>query len=412
MILDLEKRAAEVKASVVALNKANEQGVNAPEGTLATDTIKAHILTDMRESVTRVDAMRKGGKDRRPVDVSWAQFIQERWGFSPSDNGSPDSFYAALGINPSYHSLEHLNSFPEFQEGYRWLVPEIIRDAIRLGLRRAPIYSRLTAAEENVAQPSVIMPVINMSDVPVRKIGEMESIPTGTVSFGQKTVGLQKVGTGIKITDAVNQFVSLNILALYLQDVGVKIGLGLDYLAVDTLINGDQADGSLSAPVIGVYTQNSLVYKDLLRAWIRMGRIGRAPKRMLSNEDIAIDILELPEFKGLNGLATVQTKIQMDDNAIPTSQGYSVHGAMPSANQIMLVDTSSALIKLNASALRIEADRIVEKGLNATYVSIHTGFANLFRDGRLIIDKSLAFSTNGFPTWMDVAAAENKPFGS
>ena len=56
-------------------------------------------------------------------------------------------------------------------------------EAVRLGLRKNPIYPDLIAAEENVSQPKVTMPSINMSDAMPKKIGEAETIPVGTTSF-------------------------------------------------------------------------------------------------------------------------------------------------------------------------------------------------------------------------------------
>lgn len=411
-VLDtFDKRAVAVKKSLAANEgKMPSKEVAPAEGLLSASSIKENILLDLKSAVKQLDALRSSTKDRRAVDISWGEFIKEKWGFAPSEGGQPDSFYAALGINPSYHSMESFDTMPEFNENYRWVIPEVIREAVRLGLRKAPIYGSLIAAEETVTQPTVVMPYINMSDAVPSKLGEIETIPTGTISYGDKKITLQKVGTGIKISDEVNQYVSLNVLSLYLQDVGVKLGLALDNLAINVLINGDQADSSISAATIGVAnTSDGFTYYDLLRAWIRLGRLGRLPNVLLSNEDQALEVLTLPEFKGFAGQAKVATQLNLQ-NPIPNTQNYYVHGGMPATNKIMLIDTSSALIKFNTSALRIEADRIVEKGLNATYVNLTTGFANLFRDARLLVDKSLAFSGNGFPSWMDATAAESVTF--
>jgi hypothetical protein len=38
-----------------------------------------------------------------------------------------------------------------------------------------------------------------------------------------------------------------------------------------------------------------------------------------------------------------------------------------------------------------------------------TGFANIFDDARLIIDKSITFAGNGFPAAFDVDGEENDP---
>lgn len=397
-------RAAALKAEISKNNGALPKEVNGAKG----DALRENIVIDLEAAVRQMDVLRAGTKELRAVEINLAQFAKEKWGFAASDTGSPDSFLAAIGVNPSNASVQSLMSMPDFNEGFRWLVPEIVREAIRLGLRKAPIYGQLITAEETVLQPSVIMPYINLSDSMPKKLAEAESIPVGTTTFGEKTVKLQKVGTGIKITDEVQQYVSLNMLSLYLQDVGVKLGQALDSMAIDVLINGDQADGSEAAAVIGVETSGTLAYLDMLRAWIRMGRLGKMPSGIVSNEAMALTTLQLAEFKALAGKATLQT-IEVR-TPVPASQNYWIHGAMPATNKLMLIDTTSALIKLNSSALRVESERMASKQINGTYVTLTTGFANLFRDARLIVDQSQAFSAAGFPSWMDVGAAEAVTF--
>ena len=392
-----DKRAGAVHETLTA-NNGNLPSA-AKEGQLSASQIKDNIVLDLKDAVKQLDMLRAGSDKRRGVEVSLDEFVKDKWGF-----GGLDPFYNMLGINPAYNSIHSFMTTPEFNENYKWLVPEIIRAAVKLGLEREPLWRKLIRTEEAVTQPTVTMPAINQANVPVRTLGEQESIPTGTITFQQKKVSLVRVGTGIKITDQVNQYTPINLLSIYLQDVGLQLGLMFDKLAINTLINGDQDDASEAAAVIGVdNTTTGFAYRDLLRAWLRLGRIGRTPTLMLSNENPALDILELDEFKGFAGDTRVATQIKLD-SPIPSVQNYAVHGAMPINNQIMLIDTQNALIKLNAGALRIEADRIVEKGLNATYIQQTSGFATLFRDARLIIDKSLAFGTPDnatFPTWMN-----------
>lgn len=400
-----DARAAKVKATVSAFEgKAPKKNVKVAEGLLSADELKENISIDLKSACRQVDSMRNATAKSPGLDVGWGEFIQQKWGLSPDADGKPSSFYETLGVNPSFHSMEMLSTMPEFNENFRWLIPEVIREAVRLGLRTAPMYTKLIISDTFVAQPTVYMPQINMSDVPLAEMNEIESTPTGMLSFGQKTVKLTKIGTGIKVTDEVNQYVSLDVLSIFLQDVGVRLGLKMDAMASKVLINGDQADGSTAAATIGVTnTTNGFQYYDLLRAWLRMGRIGRTPSYILSDEGPALDILSLPEFKGFAGQTTVPQQLILD-SPIPTVQRYLINGNINSANKIMLIDTTRALIKFTSAALRVEGDRIVDKGINATYVHTTTGFANVLRDSRLIMDKSIAFSGNGFPAWMDVSA--------
>lgn len=373
------------------------------------DSTRISILEDLPSAVKQLDSLRSGDKDRRPVDITFGEFAREKWGFSPSDNGSPESLYMALGVDPSRHTIESLMTMPDMPEGYRWLVPEVIREAIRLGLKKNPVYPGLIAAEESVTQPSVIMPAVNQSSATPKRIGEAETIPVGSVSFNEKTVKLMKVAVGLKITDEVRQYVALNVLSIFLQDVGTKMNLAMDTLAIETLINGDQKDGSCASAVVGVKsTTNGITYEDYLKAIARMSRLGKAPNAMLSNEDAFISTYMLPEFKGRQGnIKDINLNIK---TPIPQNLDYYIHGAMPADKKVMLVDAMSAMIKLNASSLKVESERIAERQITGTFVSVTTGFANLFNDARIILDGAQTLVQAPYPSWLDVSVAEKESF--
>ena len=44
---------------------------------------------------------------------------------------------------------------------------------------------------------------------------------------------------GFKLTDEVRNYVSLDVLGIYLRDFGVQLGYALDTLAMDVAINGN-----------------------------------------------------------------------------------------------------------------------------------------------------------------------------
>lgn len=360
---------------------------------------KSKYKKDIKQVVMTCDSLRKGGNN---LDVSFEQFINKKWGISL------DALYQDLGINPSVDTIHNLFTLPD--ESVRFLVPEIIRDALRLGLRRSPIWADNVAAEQTVSQLSFTQPHLNMSDAAPKYVGEAETIPTGTISFGQKTVKIRKMGKGIKIPDEVKNYVSLNVVAIYLQDFGVKLGQALDTLMIDVLINGEQTDGSESAPVVGVDTVNTLTYKDLLRVWIRMARIGRVPLSIIAGEAIAIDTLNLTEFKtnqfGTRGAVGVPTSNALEiKTPIPAKTQYYVHGSVPE-DQSIIIDPAAAIIKYNAQPLLVETERIVSNQTEATYATLTTGFGIVFRDARVIVDRSLDIDSVTFPSYMDVDAIE------
>lgn len=348
---------------------------------------------------TQLNSMRKD-KDGG-MDVSLQELVKTRWGVSM------EAFFEDLGVRPNVDTIENIVNMPD--PGYRWLLPELIRDSVKLGLRKNPIYHNLIAREITVAQPTVKMPHWNMSDAGAKEVGIGETIPVGNVSFGDKSVEIKKYGRGVKIPMEVGRFVSVDVVSIFLQDFGIKLGMGIDSMAIACLINGEQTNGSESAPTVGVDTTTTITYKDLLRVWVRLSRIGRRANLMIGGEDAAIETLNLTEFKTPQSSGATYSRLNVK-TPIPMGADYYVHGAV-AANKTIVVDSSSAMIKLNAMPLLIENEKLVSNQTEDWYATIMTGFSTLYRDGRVIIDKSVAFSGNSFPAWMDPTSLEKEALG-
>lgn len=344
----------------------------------------------IKEIVLEAESMR--ADNERPVDVTFATMLKEE------HETEIDALYESLGVDPAFDTIQNLFTVPD--SDVRWLVPELFRDALRLGYRQTPIWPALTAMEEQIAGLSQILPSINMSDATPKRVGEAETIPVGTISYQSKTVHIHKFGRGIKLPDEVIQYVNLNVVATYLQDFGVKMGLGVDTLALDCLINGEQKDGSESAPVIGIKVPNTLAFRDILKVWIRMAKIGRSPNLMIGGEEMALDTLDLTEFSKTANNAAAEYRLNLK-TPLPQGADYYIHGNVPD-DQAIIVDSSSALIKLNAQPLKVESERIVSNQTEAFYASFTLGFAKLFTDAAIVMDRSLDFAAAGFPDEMDI----------
>lgn len=303
--------------------------------------------------------------------------------------------YNELGINPNVMTVEQLI---DLDQDTKWIVPEIFRDAIRKGIRSSPNYTKLVAASETIAQPQQNMPYWNLSDAEPKSVNQGETIPKGTVSYGSKLVTITKQGMGVSLTYEAIQFSSLNMLSIFLEDVGIKLGQKLDKALVDILVNGDQANGDESAAVIGVSNPViGLLYKDLLYAWIRGSRLGRLYSTMVASEVSANTIMNLTEFKDKQA-GTPQQSVVL--NATIPSQSQIYLTGQISETQVILMDVARALVQLTATPLTVEGEKIISKQIQDTYASITTGFANIFRDARVIIDSSLDVATNDFPAYM------------
>lgn len=357
-----------------------------------TKLIKESLLKELPDMVKSMDSYRQGTNKHLPVDIHLNEMVSEKYGVSM------DQYLQTLGVNPKVDTMENIFSMPD--PNLRWLVPEFIREAIFLGMRQAPFYPNVIASDQPVSSLTTIMPYVNMSDAAPARINEAETIPLGNVSFGQKSVSLYKIGKGFKVTDEVRNYVSMDVMSIFLRDFGVQLGYALDSLLINVLINGNKADGSESAPVIGVTsTASGIVYKDLLRVWIRASRLGRNFQTLIGDEDESIKLLDLPEFKQ-RYMGTTDAKLNLK-TPVPSSADFYIHGGIPE-DQVMMIDPRAAAIKLTAKQLMLESERIVSNQTQAIYASITTGFSKMYQDAALLLDGSQEFTTKGFPEYMDV----------
>jgi len=310
------------------------------------------------------------------------------------DNLTPDNLYNELQIDPRIATVENLLAM---DEDTRWLVPEVIRDAIRKGFVEAPIWPDLVISDEPVSSPSVRAPHIDISTTAIAEVAEGGTIPVGSVTYGDKTVDLVKQGTGIDVSYEAIRFSSINLLSVYLTDVGTRLGSLVTKQAIEALINGDQDDASEACAVIGVEdTEEVLVYKDFLRVWTRMARCGGTPDSILANEDLALTILDMDAFKKRYAGSPMATA--MLKTPLPTQQNVFVNSNV-TTGKVLFNNKNRSMVKVTAEPLMVEADRIIDRQITKTVASVITGFVTLQRTGRAMLDTTLAYAENGWASW-------------
>jgi hypothetical protein len=390
----------------------------------------------VKEMITRMDAMRQDPET--PRDIGLRQFMAEEYTDSNNNPLGPEHLYSELGIEPQSTRVKDVMA----QEDTKYLVVEIIRDGVRIGMglaqrdqiRRAreaavsqgPVtsdggsqrfmspevfldaqrlglvqstfYPDLIVREETVPQPTVTMPTIDLSKATLVDSNEAATIEEGSVSYGSRDVKLRKKARGLKVTYEAIQYNSLSLMQIFFQDAGQILGHTLNNMAVDVIVNGDQAGGTQAAAVIGVdNTTNGITWKDYMRVAIRGGLIGRTFSQVLGNETTSLNFMMLPEVKDrVQGTplmnATFRSPLQLPSEVYPSL-------TIPT-NQVALQDPSMSLVQLTSMPLMVETEKIVSKQIEASYASITTGFAKLMRTASIIIDGSILYSANQFPAWM------------
>lgn len=360
---------------------------------------QASILGQLKGTVKEVEALRRGTDKDACIDFSFGQYLNEKFGFALDKKDGFASLLNFLNIPTKGTTIAKLSTMPNFQEEFQWLIPEIVRDAIRTGFLANPIWDTITSSDTNVSGDKITIPQIKMPDVPLYRLNEAEANVIGTMSFDEKTVRIFTVGTGFSITDKVRRNVSIDVLAESLGSVGIAVTQLLNTMAVMTLLNGD--GNSNPAPVIGTEAITGFDYdNDILRMVIKMATLGYTADHIIANEGPARNIMSIAELKGYAG----DTKLggaSIKGIGVPTQFNILPSGVMPVANQILWLDRMKALQKYTSSALMVESERLILTREERSVVSLTTGFAKYMDDASVVMDKSILFSGNGFPASMN-----------
>lgn len=326
-------------------------------------------------------------------DVTLAQHLNDSY-----DGMSLGKYYNELEVDPQRTTVQLL--LDRQDESNRWLVPEIFRDAIRKGFIAAPIHQDFIIGEEPVPQPTQIMPFWDLTSLKnePKALGVAESMELGTISYGQKTVRISKTGIGIEVADEAIRYTSVSLLSIFLQDVGIKLASSLSKSAINVLINGDQADLSENSAVVGVATAATMTYADFITMFVRGSLLNRKWTKTIGNEATINFLLNMPEFRNTDKFGNSELKLNTK-TPVPRDIDAYTHSSMPN-NQLLMVDPSLAMVQLTAVPLQVEADRIVQRQINGTYVSLTTGFAIIMRDARVILDRSVTIGASPFPAFL------------
>lgn len=389
--------------------------------------------------VTSMQAIRKGSKTTAGREVSLRQHMAKNFKDASGQPLTPQHLYAELGIDEHQTQVHELLDMEggafiaaeliresvrrgmgiaqrerlaemnaramasfgpitsEGAGGQRFVSPEVFLDPISRGAVQGTFYQDLIAREIPIPQPQTVIPRLNLSDALLADSNEAATIEEGSISYDTKSVTVSKKARAIKITDEAVKFSSLSLLALFMEDFGRIFGYTLNTMAVDAIVNDTLSTTAEAAPVIGVEnTVNGITWLDLTRVAIRFGLIGQNGSQIIANETTALNFLNLAEVKnryqGSPLLGTqIRTPLSMPDELF-------VSGSV-AASKVIIQDPSSSIVQLTAQPLMVETERLVMKQITGTAMSIYTGFAKLQRKASVIIDGSILFSGNGWPSY-------------
>jgi hypothetical protein len=316
-------------------------------------------------------------------------------------SGNPISMvdlWCDLGLDPSAITLDNLITL---SDDVRYLAPELIRDFIVKGMETDAAYTQLVSSSISAPSLTVTSPWVEFSDAAPSDTAEAETISETDITWGDKTVRLRKKAKAIKVSDELMLSTPIALLSQYLMRFGKLLSASLFTDGVTCLVNGDQADTTDACAVVGVTSNGTLAFADLVRAWVRARQIMMSWDNLVTSEATANTVLGITEFKAPSGFGTPYVNVESKNRILPASMPHLISSVLDDG-QCLLFDKAQAMIYLQFRGLTVESERIVMRQLNGTACSVIGGFSNTFRHARVIVDSGHAYGTSYvFPSWMD-----------
>lgn len=277
-------------------------------------------------------------------------------------------------VEDFYKTYESSVLFPEFINrnvliGYRLGKNELkIDDLIALteyidGVVFNPTYADDTGEEEEIYQ-----------------VGEMGEFPTTTITIAEKPIKCIKVGRRLKATYETLRRMQIDLLALHLQIIGLKMQRAMVKWALDIFVNGD--GNTNPAPTQNVGSTGSLTYNDLVDFEIDFAAEGFEKNYMCGTKDVVKAMLKMTEFKDV----VAGFNFQATGNMItPFGDILRFHPNSPADKLLGWEQRAHIEAVKERGAQLTEAERIIDKQFEQTVISDVLGFSKIFtKAGRIL----------------------------
>lgn len=272
-------------------------------------------------------------------------------------------------------------------DGTKPLFNAIVEDGLRMGWQRTSNWQQLVAQTVNSEQFSQQWYYLehDEDDYELRDVGQGAPIPVSRIALGDQSIRMHKRGRGLEWSDESKR-ANIDMVRLWLQQLGKQLGRQYENVAVDRLLNGYFADGSDAAPTIGVQTAGTLTLGDLFYASkYQEQELGFTPKLAIMNLNTAFTITNLRD----NGLYLYRQELQNGNFADVVNSAPFISNQIPD-NRIILVDTDFGLVRYEGKAFGVESERSAKTQVEGSYGSEISEFVPFEKNARIIMTLDVA----------------------
>lgn len=251
------------------------------------------------------------------------------------------------------------------------LFPEYVARSVRQGMEKENLLPSLVATTTNINSLDyrTITSAPTQDEKLLKPTAEGASLPQTEIRTKDQLVHLRKRGRMLVASYEAIRFQRLDLFSVTLRQIGAYIARSQLSDAVGVLLNGD--DGKSPAGTIAAGGKMPS-YSDMVAMWGAL-----APYKlntMLASTAAVKDILSITEFKdaeaGLNFQGTGKLITPLGANLL--------HDPEMETGKIIGLDKSCALEMVQAGGVQTDSDRLIDRQLERTAVSVTAGFARIF----------------------------------
>ncbi len=251
------------------------------------------------------------------------------------------------------------------------LFPEYLARSVRQGMEQADLLPDLIAARTQIDSMDyrTIESDPAEDDRTLKPVAEGAELPQTGVKVKDRLVRLKKRGRMLVASYEALRFQRLDLFTVTLRQIGSAIARSQLSDAIGVLLTGD--DGTEPAETVAA-AGSTPAYGDLISLW--SGLSPYTLNTMLASTGAVKDLLSIPEFKD----AVAGLNFQGTGKLISPLGAKLLHAPQMEPGKIIGLDKTCALEMVQAGGVTTDSDRLIDRQLERTAISVTAGFARLF----------------------------------
>jgi len=255
------------------------------------------------------------------------------------------------------------------------LFPDYVTGQVQAGILAASLLPQITAVTTDIGAATYkgLVMAETEADRQLHQIGEGTEIPVTSLSTTEHTVNLHKYGRRLEVTYEALKRQRIDVVAVFLQRMGVQIGLDETDAALGVIINGD----GNSNPLVDTDSEVTTVldYDEMTRLYLAF-TAGYGLNTIVVGDPMLRTILNMNEFKDPDVGFSFQRTGQLMSPVGATMLRWTSTAVLPT-DYVLGIDSRFGLQQLTDGGVTTEVDRIISRQTEQTVVSKWTGFVKL-----------------------------------